>query len=44
MVHDFVEDFLSVNIGDISDITYLLRTEELLNAYVEITFKVKPME
>ena len=44
MVHDFVDDFLSVNIGDISDITDLLKTEELLNTYVEITFKVKPME
>lgn len=44
LIHDFVDDFLSVNIGDISDITDLLKTDELLNTYVEITFKVKPME
>ena len=41
LVHDFVDDYLSVDIGDISDITQLLRTEELLNTYLEITFKVK---
>lgn len=44
MVHDFVDDSLSVNIGDISDITDLLKIDELLNIYVEITFKTKPME
>ena len=44
LIHYFVDDFLSVNIGDISDITDLLKTEELLNTYVEIKFKVKPME
>ena len=41
LIHDFVDDYLSVEIGDISDITQLLRTEELLNTYLEITFKVK---
>ena len=41
LIHDFVDDYLSVNIGDISDITQLIRTEELLNTYLEITFKVK---
>lgn len=41
LIHDFVDDYLSVDIGDISDITQLLRTEELLNTYLEITFKVK---
>lgn len=41
LVHDFVDDYLSVDIGDISDITQSLRTEELLNTYLEITFKVK---
>lgn len=44
LVHDFVDDSLSVNIGDISDITDLLKIDELLNIYVEITFKTKPME
>lgn len=43
LVHDFVDNSLSVDIGDISDITDLLKTEELLNTYVEIQFKVKPM-
>lgn len=41
LIHDFVDDYLSVEIGDISDITQLLRTEELLNTYLKITFKVK---
>lgn len=44
LVHDFIDDCLSVDIGDISDISELLRTEELLNTYVEITFKEKPLE
>lgn len=39
-----VDDFLSVDIGDIRDITDLLKVEEILNTYVEITFKVRPME
>lgn len=41
LVHDFVDDYLSVDIGDISDITDLLKTEELLNTYVNVTFKDK---
>lgn len=44
LVHDFVDDHLSVDIGDISDITDLLKADELLNTYLEITFKVRPME
>lgn len=44
LIHDSVDDYLSVNIGDISDITKLLRTEELLNTYLEITFKVKEVQ
>lgn len=31
----FVDDYLSVEIGDISDITELLKTEELLNTYLK---------
>ena len=34
----------TVDIGDISDITDLLKADELLNTYLEITFKVRPME
>jgi hypothetical protein len=41
LIHDYVEDNLSVDIGDISDITDLLKTEELLNTYFEVQFKVK---
>ena len=44
LIHDFVDDHLSVDIGDISDITDLLKTEDLLNTYIEITFKVKSIE
>lgn len=44
MVHDFVDDHLSVDIGDISDITDIVKTEELLNTYLEIQFKVKQTE
>ena len=40
LVHDFVDDHLSVDIGDISDITDLLKADELLNTYLEITFKL----
>lgn len=43
LIHDYVDDFLSVDIGDISDITDLLKTEDLLNTYAEIMFKVKPI-
>lgn len=44
LVHDFVDDYLFVEIGDISDITDLLKTEKLLNTYMEIVFKVRPIE
>lgn len=44
LIHDFVDDYLSVEIGDISDITELLKTEELLNTYLEITFKIKEIQ
>ena len=44
LVHDFVDDHLSVDIGDISDITDIVKTEELLNTYLEIQFKVKQTE
>lgn len=44
LIHDFVDDYLSVEIGDISDITELLKTEELLNTYLKITFKIKEIQ
>lgn len=44
LIHDFVDDYLSVEIGDISDISALLKTKELLNTYIKIQFKVKPMK
>ena len=44
IVHDFVDDHLSIDIDDISYISYLIKAEELLNTYVEITYKVKPLE
>lgn len=44
LVHDLVDDYLSVDIGDISDISKLLRTEVFLNTYLKITFKVEPIE
>ena len=44
IVHDFVDDHLSIDIDDISDISDLIKAEELLNTYVEITYKVKPLE
>lgn len=36
LVDACIDDFLSVDIGDISDITVLLKTEELLNTRIEI--------
>lgn len=36
MIHDFVDDHLSVDIGDISDITDIVKTKDLLNTYVEV--------
>lgn len=44
LIHDFVDDYLSVEIGDISDITELLKTEELLKTYFEVTFKIKEIQ
>lgn len=41
LAHTKVDDHLSVDIGDISDITQLLKTKDLLNLYVETTFKVR---
>ena len=35
---------LCVEIGDISDITEIMKTKQLLNTYLEVTFSVKPME
>ena len=35
-----VDDFLSVDIGDISDITKLESTESILNTFIEITYTV----
>lgn len=43
-IHSYVDDHLSVDIGDISDITEIFKTEELLNMYFEAQFKVKIIE
>ena len=32
------------DVGDISDITEIMKTKQLLNTYLEVTFSVKPME
>ena len=40
LAHTQVDDHLSVDIGDISDITQLLSTSDLLNTYIEVSFKV----
>ena len=44
LIYDFVDDYLSVEIGDISDITELLKTEELLNTYLITRFKIKEIQ
>lgn len=45
LIHNFVDDFLCVEIGDISDITEIRKTEEVLNTYLEVSFEVKnPMD
>ncbi len=44
VAHTEVDDFLCVDIGDISDITELLKTEVLLNTYLEVSFAVKQPE
>lgn len=41
LAHTEVDDFLSVDIGDISDITQLMKTEDLLNLYLDVNFKIK---
>ena len=44
VAHTEVDDYLCVEIGDISDITEIMKTKQLLNTYLEVTFSVKPME
>lgn len=44
IAHTHVDDYLSVNIGDISDITELIKTSVLLNTYFEVGFKVKEIK
>ena len=44
VAHTEVDDYLCVEIGDISDITEIMKTEQLLNTYLEVTFSIKPME
>jgi len=39
--HAEVDDNLIVNIGDISDISQMMKTEELLNTYIDVRFVVK---
>lgn len=41
LIYNDVEDFLSVQIGDISDITEIKSTAEILNTLVEAKFKIK---
>lgn len=41
IAHTEVDDFLSIDIGDISDITQLVNTEELLNTYTEAKYHLK---
>lgn len=41
LAHIEVDDFLSVDIGDISDITQLIKTKDLLNTYLEVNFQEK---
>lgn len=41
IAHTEVDDYLSVDIGDISDITELIEIDVLLNTYFEVGFKVK---
>ena len=44
LAHTEVDDFLSIDIGDISDITELIKTTDLLNLYIQIDFKIKEKE
>ena len=41
LVDTEVEDHLSVNIGDISDITKIYKTEEVLNTFLQNSFSIK---
>lgn len=41
LVYDSVEDFLSIDIGNISDITSLIKTDELLNIGFKITYNIE---
>lgn len=41
LAHTEVDDHLSINIRDISDITQIITTEQLLNTYFKIGFQVK---
>lgn len=44
IAHTAVDDHLIVNIGDISDITQIVNTRDLLGTYLEISFVVKEDE
>lgn len=44
VLHTEVDDFLSIDIGDISDITQLMKTEELLNTYLKVDYIVSEKE
>ena len=41
LAHAQVEDHLCVDIGDLSDITQLIPTSDLLKTYIEVSFKVQ---
>lgn len=41
LAHVQVEDHLCVDIGDLSDITQLVPTSDLLKTYIEVSFKVQ---
>lgn len=41
VAHTEVDDFLSIEIGDISDISEIVKSEQLLNTYLEVSFSVK---
>ena len=40
LIHKEVPDHLQVNIGDISDISQLLKAKDLLNSQIDIAFDV----
>ena len=43
VAHTEVDDYLSIEIGDISDISEIVKSEQLLNTYLEVNFSVKPV-